>query len=271
MIMIMKMIILCLQKTCSFLSKKKFLFRKLEIIDEQMKDECSFFQYQKWIFPLLSYILCIFIYVLRGTPQIPSIIGIKSCSFMFWFLLGIDIVISVIITTIQGVIIHKEYQNKVKMGFPFYKNDIHWDYKTLIIIPLIAFGMGLIATGIGIGGGLILGPFLLSFIENPLVSTSSSNTLVVFTSSSSVIQFAIMGHIDWRYASFTMLFGITGSLIGSLLISSIVKKTGRLSYLIIILGFACLISAIVLPVNSILNFVHRVKKGFSLWEGGKFC
>jgi len=45
---------------------------------------------------------------------------------------------------------------------------------------------------LGIGGGLILGPLLLQLNIHPMVSTATSNFLVLFTASSTSIQFIIL-------------------------------------------------------------------------------
>jgi uncharacterized membrane protein YfcA len=45
---------------------------------------------------------------------------------------------------------------------------------------------------LGIGGGTILGPLLLELGLHPIVSTSTSNFLVLFTSSSTSIQFILL-------------------------------------------------------------------------------
>jgi len=45
---------------------------------------------------------------------------------------------------------------------------------------------------LGIGGGTILGPLLLEIGLHPVVSTATSNFLVLFTSSSTSIQFILL-------------------------------------------------------------------------------
>jgi len=51
---------------------------------------------------------------------------------------------------------------------------------------------GILAGLLGIGGGLILGPLLLELGLHPIVSTATTNFLVLFTSSSTSIQFFLL-------------------------------------------------------------------------------
>ena len=57
---------------------------------------------------------------------------------------------------------------------------------------MYSFTSGCMAGLLGIGGGLILGPLLLQLNIHPMVSTATSNFLVLFTASSTSIQFIIL-------------------------------------------------------------------------------
>ena len=171
----------------------------------------------------------------------------------------------------QGILILEVIERKDRIKYPAYPSDIHYDTTKLILLPCLAFIMGLLATGLGIGGGLIIGPILVQMIKHPLISTSTSNLLVVFTSSSSTIQFAIMGKLNLSYSVWCLIAAVIGSVLGSFTINWIVKLTGRASYIIFILSLVCLLSTVLVPLNSIFTFINRVNRGFSLFETGTIC
>jgi uncharacterized membrane protein YfcA len=87
--------------------------------------------------------------------------------------------------------IKREYRHRNSIGYPFNNTDIKWDNSILIRFPIYAFVSGVMAGALGIGGGLILGPLLLELGLNPVVSTATSNFLVLFTSSSTSVQFIL--------------------------------------------------------------------------------
>jgi len=83
------------------------------------------------------------------------------------------------------------------------------------------FGMsyvtGIAAGTLGIGGGMILGPFMLAMGMDPTLSSSLSGFTVLFTSSSTTSQFIIAGAIHLKHAWGLMLFSLIGSFIGNLI------------------------------------------------------
>ena len=93
----------------------------------------------------------------------------------------------------QRVVRHikEEYKYRISIGYPYNKHDVKWDNNIFIKYPLYSFISGVMAGLLGIGGGLIIGPLLLELGLHPIVSTATSNFMVLFTSSSTSIQFII--------------------------------------------------------------------------------
>jgi uncharacterized membrane protein YfcA len=88
--------------------------------------------------------------------------------------------------------IRKEYEYRLSINYPYNSTDIKWAEGIFFKFPIYAFISGLMAGMLGIGGGLILGPLLLQLGLHPMVSTATSNFLVLFTSSSTSIQFIML-------------------------------------------------------------------------------
>ncbi len=89
--------------------------------------------------------------------------------------------------------ISKEYIYRKAIGYEYSEYDIKWDKNNIHIkFPIYGFVSGILAGLLGIGGGLIIGPLLLELGLHPIVSTATSNFLVLFTSSSTSIQFILL-------------------------------------------------------------------------------
>jgi uncharacterized membrane protein YfcA len=99
---------------------------------------------------------------------------------------------ALIITFIASLKIKKEYLYRQSINYPYNETDIKWNNNIFIKFPCYSFISGLMAGLLGIGGGLILGPLLLELGLHPIVSTATSNFLVLFTSSSTSIQFILL-------------------------------------------------------------------------------
>jgi uncharacterized membrane protein YfcA len=87
--------------------------------------------------------------------------------------------------------ISKEYNYRLSINFPYDRNDFIWNRRMFIILPLCGFLTGLMAGLLGVGGGLFIAPLLLIMGMNAISTTSTSNFLMLFTASSTTIQFSL--------------------------------------------------------------------------------
>jgi uncharacterized membrane protein YfcA len=77
------------------------------------------------------------------------------------------------------------------------KNSIERLRKQILVM---SYFTGIAAGTLGIGGGMILGPFMLALGMDPNLSTALSGFTVLFTSSSTTSQFIIAGAIHIQHA-----------------------------------------------------------------------
>ena len=79
------------------------------------------------------------------------------------------------------------------MGYDFCPGDLQVEDTSHIWTYMAwAFGAGLGSGLLGIGGGMILGPLLLQLGVLPQISAPITHFMVLFTSSATAIQFAIL-------------------------------------------------------------------------------
>ena len=132
---------------------------------------------------LIVMIIVVVIYSLfKGGRGTESIVGIEGCSGGFAGLLVAFFIITVAFTALTGWMLFKETISWHVCGYPWWKEDIQWDKKKVIFIPVLSFFAGIAAGLLGIGGGMILGPFMLSWGVNPQVSTATSSFMILMTS-----------------------------------------------------------------------------------------
>jgi uncharacterized membrane protein YfcA len=118
---------------------------------------------------------------------------------------------------------------------------------------------------LGIGGGLILGPLLLDLGLHPIISTATSNFLVVFISAGTSMQFIIHGMMNFRYGLVCVVFSTFGSYIGTLMIQRLLERTKRSSILIFSLSIVLGISTIFIPTHTFIQIIHKLKNGANIW------
>ncbi len=192
---------------------------------------------------------------------------IDRCSISYWILLIAYIPIGLIITIQAAKSILSENKYRLDIGFPYDKNDIMWRQDLLYKFPIFGFLAGTVAGSVGIGGGLLLGPLLIELGINPVISTVTSNFLVLFTSSSTSIQFTLAGMMNINYGGICTFFSMSGSLIGTLTLHYILIIYKRESILVFVLVLVLVISSIILPIYSIL----QISNGDKLLDFSSFC
>ena len=84
------------------------------------------------------------------------------------------------------------------------------------LITLFSFGVGVLSSLIGVGGGLIIFPFLVLYMKYPAQMAAGANSLIVTVSSlvGTIGHFAL-GHMEIRFLAVTTLACVLGSAVGS--------------------------------------------------------
>merc|ERR1719214_144979 len=90
-----------------------------------------------------------------------------------------------------------------------------WPLNKILMYQTMALITGLLAGLVGIGGGLIFSPFLLITGVEPAVAVATSATCVIFTSSSTTLQYMFIDRIHMALAVFYGLVNVASSAIGT--------------------------------------------------------
>jgi len=124
------------------------------------------------------------------------------------------------------------------------------DDRVSLSYPLVAVFAGVCSGLMGIGGGLIFAPFLLMSGIEPSKAVVTSATCVIFTATSTTMQYLFLGRIMIYHALFLGGVSFLASICGTKLIHFI-KDNGRSSYLVFIVAFAIGISCVLMMLKGI--------------------
>ena len=236
-----------------------------EEINKELEKDKKFLRWDKQKYIIIPFIIMAFLSILRESNITPK------CSLSYWFLFILFFILSLIIDYMSLLHVQHEYNYRISIAFPYDEKDINWTFDKSLKISLTGLISGFIAGIIGIGGGVVLGPILLSMGIYPVVSTVTTNFLVLITSSSTTLQFILFNMLNFEYAFISVFFSSLGSIFGTLLIQSFFKKSGRQSYLVFALFAVIGISAIVLPISSIISTLHDIEKGVNVFTFHNLC
>lgn len=132
--------------------------------------------------------------------------------------------------------------------------EVGWQARSIITYQVVAVLTGLIAGLVGVGGGLIFSPFFLLTGMEPAVAVGTSATCVLFTSSSTTIQYIFTDRIIMSLALVYGLVTCVASLVGTFLVHYIQDKYARKSYITTIVAVGVAISAML----SVVKFIYLV-------------
>ena len=160
-----------------------------------------------------------------------------ACSpalFWIWYLTPVPVLGGFMAFTAH--LLGQKHKRKIAAGFEYLAADMRWDAATLKRFPVTALLAGVTAGLLGIGGGMIIGPLFLAVGMEPQVGTSSCAFMILWTAFSGVVIYFVDEHLGLQLMLWCVGFGFISGQIGQRLVNTILKKTGRPSYVVFLLG-----------------------------------
>lgn len=98
---------------------------------------------------------------------------------------------------------------------------------------------------------LLIRHLLLSY-RHPSVASASSACMILFTSSTATTSFFVFGLLDRTYAPACFTIGFVSTFLGQILLTMLMKRTKRNSYIAFSIGLVVLLSAIMMTIQSLI-------------------
>lgn len=120
-----------------------------------------------------------------------------------------------------------------------------WSAQKVVLYQVIALTTGLLAGLVGVGGGLIFSPFFLLMGMEPSIAVATSSTCVLFTSSSTTMQYLFTDRVIMSLASVYGLVTLIASYAGTSLVHVLQDRfKGRRSYITLVVALGVGLSAV---------------------------
>lgn len=216
---------------------------------------------------IICWLIIFTLSLLRGGHGAPSVIpGLEKCSPVYWVLVGLSFPIIGFLMIIVAVYLLVDYRRKIKNGFKFVEGDVKWNLINVTLYPGACFIAGILASLLGIGGGMIKSPLLLLLGSDPSVGAATASFMILFTSSISAAQFAIVGRIPLDYGLLYGLVGFTSGFVGFFFVTFGIERWGKKSLIILcvgtVLAFATLLMGGVGIYDAVIDFQEGIYMGF---------
>lgn len=115
-----------------------------------------------------------------------------------------------------------------------------------------SFVGGWVSGALGLGGGSIFNPLLLSLGCPPTVASATGMYMIIFSTAASTVSYGIGGLVKWDYAIWVGTFSVFGTVVGMNAVKTVMAKLGRQSPLVILLTIVMGISALAVVVFGIV-------------------
>ena len=141
-----------------------------------------------------------------------------------------------------------EQSLKIKYGNGLGSSDVELGGKPFIKLMVFSFVGGWVSGALGLGGGSIFNPLLLSLGVPPKVASATGMYMIIFSTGASTFTFLLNDMLPVSYGIWVGSFCILGTILGMILLKNLMSKLGRQSPLVILLSFILGISAISVPI-----------------------
>lgn len=195
-------------------------------------------------FVFAYWIICVLFVLLRGTRLHPSFSGIAPCGVGYWILSGAQIFLGIFFSLFLAP---REY-----------------------MLILQTFLTGVAATISGASGGILLNPMLLHRGLDPQQTSATSTIIMLVMASCSALQFLLNGEVEPIMATL-MLATFGGAVIGMTLVTWIVKKLGRQSILVFMLGTLVVVGGGMLIYVGVRDVIRQIDAGLNPFALGSIC
>ena len=145
------------------------------------------------------------------------------------------------------------------------------DKKNIISTLTVGFMCSFVGQIFGFGGAIFFNPVQVFLGINPLVASTTSQYIQIFTNTQSVFLFVIFGKLNYSYTIGLSIFAGIGVISGMCLMGWYIKKFKRTSIIVFALGVAIIISVLFASTSNIKNLILQSEHGVDIWHGDSIC
>jgi len=209
-----------------------------------------------WLVLGAVWIITLMLIFVRGGKGAHSIFGVPFCGTIYWLVSTVAILGLPVVSLLMLRRLVDESEEKQGCGYVFAEGDVVWTRKTGTKLAVVTVLAGIVAGLIGIGGGMVVGPILLELGFNPQVSSALTATNVLMSSSTVGMLVLMAGTAPQDEALFFAAICFLGAYFGKNFLGKLIKRLGKTSLIIFILGGVILLAILAVIAQGIIEFAN---------------
>ena len=232
-------------------------------VSKIIEDEHKLFPMKKLGLIIALIAIIILLLLFRGTENFHSIIGIQYCGVLYWLLLVVQILVCLAVFFVNKRYLKSILETKRLYQISSSKGEFEMSEGHINKLAILSLVAGVLAGLLGIGGGMVMSPTLLTIGVPAMSLGATSGFFVVQTSFISLFQSILYGDVPIGDQAFFFGISLVGSFGVSFFLTWLVKKLQRPSIILIALFGVLMLSVITTPIfeifNNLDNFGRMVK------------
>ena len=202
--------------------------------------------------------------LLRGSRRGPSpllqAVGYAHltlpCTFGWWVLLALTAVLPLGVTRVAAARLLARHRAQVASGYVHMPGEPIWTPRAVVLYPSACVLAGVAAGLLGIGGGMIKGPLLLEMGLVPQAAAATSAFMIFFTSSSTTLQFLLLGALPADYAVLYGVLGFAAALLGGLAVRYAMRRNGGSAFIVFAIAIVLGVSTVLMMWVGVRDHLH---------------
>lgn len=178
---------------------------------------------------------------------------------VYWGVTFLYVPVCIAFTIGMGYVLAKDYTVKESIGYEYAFGDIRWTTRNLVMYPAMFMVSGLLASLLGIGGGMVIGPLLLEIGFHPVVSSATTAAMTLFTASSATIQYLVDDSNEFDYFLWYVCITVVAGLLGRKVIQGFLDRTGKQSVVVFLLAIVITTAFLLMGYTSIVRIAYVVE------------
>jgi len=187
--------------------------------------------------------------------------NVKTCSWQFAIYLSVFFVAMAGITYGSGRYLQIKAAPKAGPDSPRNQPAIEWTGRTVVVYPAVATVAGMLGGMLGLGGGIVMAPFLVELNLHPEVIQASTALFVFISSSLASLQFAINNQIMPEYVAWYGCTAVVATLLGQTVVNAWIRRSGRSSIIVMCIACVLLVSAVMMTYLGISGTIADMDRG----------
>ncbi len=136
-----------------------------------------------------------------------------------------------------GLMINKKEQAlKMRVGRGLVPSDIRYNGSQLVYLVVFSLLGGWVSGALGLGGGTIFNPMMITLGVPPLVATSTAVYMIIYSSAASTVIYLSYGAFDAYFAMWISFWCSIGIVVSVNIVEVIIKRYRRQSILVFVLA-----------------------------------